>query len=63
MCGTQPQNIFMGPYGYQTTVTKTFTNVPQIIELNFRLVFGNQKGFEIYANDVQIENLKLNLRD
>ncbi|CAD8117272.1 unnamed protein product [Paramecium primaurelia] len=67
-CGSQPKNLFMGPYGFKTQVTKTFTNVPpnNLIELQvgiWKLDSWDKEGFEIYANEVQIENLILNYDD
>ncbi|CAD8201932.1 unnamed protein product [Paramecium octaurelia] len=67
-CGNQVKNLLMGPYGYQTTVTKTLTNVPpnNLIELKvgiWKLDSWDKEGLEIHANDVQIENLKLDYHD
>ncbi|CAD8145675.1 unnamed protein product [Paramecium pentaurelia] len=67
-CGSETKNLFMGPYGFQTRVTKTFSNVPPNKQLEFsigiwKLDSWDIEGFEIYANDVLIENLLLNLNE
>ncbi|CAD8166280.1 unnamed protein product [Paramecium pentaurelia] len=67
-CGSQPKNLLMGPYGFQTVVIKTFTNVPpnNLIELQvgiWKLDSWDSEGFEIYANEVKIENLILSLNE
>ncbi|CAK69836.1 unnamed protein product (macronuclear) [Paramecium tetraurelia] len=58
----------MGPYGYQTIVSKTFTNVPpnNLIEFKvgiWKLDSWDSEGFQIFANNVEIENLKLSFHD
>ncbi|CAD8169673.1 unnamed protein product [Paramecium pentaurelia] len=63
-CGSQPRNLLMGPYGFSTIVSKTFTNVPPNKQLEFQVGIWkfdswDEEGFQIYANDVQIENLVL----
>ncbi|CAD8205820.1 unnamed protein product [Paramecium pentaurelia] len=63
-CGSQPQNLFMGPFGFQTSVTKAFTNIPPNKELEFSVNIWkfdswDSEGFEIYANNVLIKNLIL----
>ncbi|CAD8122018.1 unnamed protein product [Paramecium sonneborni] len=67
-CGTNPKNLLMGPYGFQTTITKTFTNIPPNNQLEFsvgiwKLDSWDSEGFEIYANDILLENLILSYHD
>lgn len=58
----------MGPYGFSTTVIKTFNNIPpnKLIEFQvgiWKLDSWDAEGFKIYANDQLIENLVLNLNE
>ncbi|CAD8117184.1 unnamed protein product [Paramecium sonneborni] len=67
-CGSSPKNLMIGPYGFQTTVTKTFTNIPPNNQLEFsvgiwKLDSWDKEGFEVYANDILLENLILDLHE
>ncbi|CAD8207686.1 unnamed protein product [Paramecium octaurelia] len=67
-CGSDPHNLYIGPYGYQSQVSKTFTNVPpnNLIEWQvgiWKMDSWDMEGLEFYANDIQLESLYLNLHD
>ncbi|CAD8214879.1 unnamed protein product [Paramecium octaurelia] len=61
-CGSDPKNLYLGPFGQRTTLTKTFTNIPpnKELEMSFnvwKLDSWDAEGFEIYVNNELLENL------
>ncbi|CAD8071110.1 unnamed protein product [Paramecium sonneborni] len=61
-CGSGSQSLYLGPYGFKTTVTKTFTNLTP--KSNLQLSVGIWKfdtwdgeGVQIWANDVLLGNI------
>ncbi|CAD8189188.1 unnamed protein product [Paramecium pentaurelia] len=61
-CGSDDYNLYMGAYGFQSTVSKTFPRIPPNhgLELQvgiWKLDSWDSEGFEIWANDQLIENL------
>ncbi|CAD8095513.1 unnamed protein product [Paramecium primaurelia] len=60
-CSSQPKNLYMGPYGEKTKVSKTFTNLQPNKQLEFSISIWkfdswDSEGVEITANNLLLKN-------
>lgn len=67
-CGSGSKSLYMGPYGLKTSIYKTVSNVApnKLIEFSlgiWKIDSWDWEGFEIYANNKLIENLKIGASD